>query len=588
MRCSRARSRGAGCAAPIRSGRGSHRSRGRADFPTARRRARRADRTSHRDPRRSRGEAPRQGDVTRSRSSRQRVARTMRARRSATVLISAKSVRGRCSVCAMKRWLVRIVWAAVLIFATVVIGGAVDARRRLPDLQPWHRFAPVDATAAELDTATFADYLRLEERVFGEVRDRFERASTGSTLPPANRYDSRSRSYPSRIGTNFNRTYEIVPSGEIAGGALLVHGLTDSPYSMRAVGETLKASGYYGLALRMPGHGTVPAGLTTAVWEDWLAAVRLGVRHVRERIGADKPIVLVGYSNGGALVLKYALDQVEHGGGPRPARLVLISPMIGVAPFARLARVISLLGPIPYFEKARWLDVMPEYNPFKYNSFPANAALQSWRLSTTVQAQILGLGKARRLKELPPVLAFQSLVDATVSTDAVVHALFDQLDGNGSDLVLFDINRVSGIEPFIDPAAATILSRLTDRSARRYGRTLVTNVDPGSLDVVERSIRPDKTEIATRPLGLAWPRDMFSLAHIALPFSDDDDVYGRSPRQAAIDVVRLGALSPRGERAVLTVPLDTLMRVSSNPFYPYLAARMTTWLDEGKTGGGPQ
>jgi hypothetical protein len=166
----------------------------------------------------------------------------------------------------------------------------------------------------------------------------------------------------------------------------------------------------------------------------------------------------------------------------------------------------------------------------------------------------------------------------------VVHALFDQLDGNGSELVLFDINRVSGIEPFIDPAAATILSRLTDRLPRRYGRSLVTNADRDSLEVVERSIGADRTEIAMRPLGLAWPREMFSLAHIALPFTDDDDVYGRSPRQSPIDVVRLGTLSPRGERAVLTVPLDTLMRVSSNPFFPYLAVRLTSWINEGKTG----
>ena len=225
---------------------------------------------------------------------------------------------------------------------------------------------------------------------------------------------------------------------------------------------------------------------------------------------------------------------------------------------------------------------MPEYNPFKYNSFPANAALQSWRLSTEVQAQILRLGKAGRLKDLPPVIAFQSLVDATVSTAAVVHALFDQLDANGSELVLFDINRLSGMEPFIDPSAATILSRLTDASPRRYGRSLVTNADQHSLDVVERSIRPDQTEIATRPLGLAWPPEMFSLAHIALPFTLDDDVYGRNPRPSSFDVVRLGTLSPRGERAVLTVPLDTLMRVSCNPFFPYLAARLTGWLDEGK------
>ena len=44
-------------------------------------------------------------------------------------------------------------------------------------------------------------------------------------------------------------------------------------------------------------------------------------------------------------------------------------------------------------------------------------------------------------------------------------------------------------------------------------------------------------------------------------------------------MVRLGTLSPRGERAVLTVPVDTLMRVSANPFFPYLAARVTSWTD---------
>ena len=54
-------------------------------------------------------------------------------------------------------------------------------------------------------------------------------------------------------------------------------------------------------------------------------------------------------------------------------------------------------------------------------------------------------------------------------------------------------------------------------------------------------------------------------------------MYGRTPRQSAGDIVRLGILSPRGERAVLTVPVDTLMRVSANPFFPYLAARVTRW-----------
>ncbi len=166
-----------------------------------------------------------------------------------------------------------------------------------------------------------------------------------------------------------------------------------------------------------------PAGLTTVTWEDWLAAVRVGARHLRPRSVTDKPLMLVGYSNGGALVLKYVFDALEGSGDPQAARIVLLSPMIGVQPFAWLARVISMLGPVPAFEKARWLDVYPEYNPFKYNSFPANAGLQTWRLTTTLQKQIARAASNGLGSRLPPVLTFHSLVDATVSTPAVVHAL---------------------------------------------------------------------------------------------------------------------------------------------------------------------
>ena len=74
---------------------------------------------------------------------------------------------------------------------------------------------------------------------------------------------------------------------------------------------------------------------------------------------------------------------------------------------------------------------------------------------------------------------------------------------------------------------------------------------------------------------------MFSLSHIALPFPLDDELYGRTPRPSSLDLVRLGTLSPRGEKAVLTVPVETLMRVSSNPFFPYLADRLTAWTDPG-------
>ena len=79
-------------------------------------------------------------------------------------------------------------------------------------------------------------------------------------------------------------------------------------------------------------------------------------------------LVLVGYSNGGALRHQYTLDALEDSTLPAPAKVILISPMIGVSPAAVLASSISLLG--PFVPKARWIDVVPEYNPFKSTRSP--------------------------------------------------------------------------------------------------------------------------------------------------------------------------------------------------------------------------
>ena len=81
----------------------------------------------------------------------------------------------------------------------------------------------------------------------------------------------------------------------------------------------------------------------------------------------------------------------------------------------------------------------------------------------------------------------------------------------------------------------------------------------------------------TRALPLAYPTDVFSLSHIALPFPIDDPLYGLTPDPAESFGVRLGALAPRGERGTLIVGNDLLTRMSSNPFFAYLLARV----DEG-------
>ena len=483
------------------------------------------------------------------------------------------------------RWIGRVALLACLVVAAVVLTWAVLSRH-LPELRPWHRDAPRrEARATDLDgTVTLVDYLRREDEVMREVRDRIEGPTAAEARQSFNRYDPGSPLNPRRFRTDWNRTFELAPSRP-GGGALLVHGMTDSPYSMRRLARIFRESGYYALALRMPGHGTVPAGLAQARSEDWAAAVRLGVRHVRQRVGRDVPLVLVGYSNGGALVLDYALDALEDPSLARPDRLVLVSPMIGVAAAAGLSPLLSLLSGVPYFERSAWTGIQVEYNPFKYNSFPVAAAHQSARLTSMLDRKLTRAAQSGRIGALAPVLTFQSAVDATVVTGAVVDRLYGRLRGNGSALVIFDLNRVSGAAPLLQPEMQGLVKRLFLGQQRQYRLSVVTNASPETLDVVERDVAPEGTVIVDRALGLAWPRGVFSLSHVALPFPTDDPLYGTDPDPREDYGLRLGRLEPRGERGVLGVSVEDLMRLSCNPFFPYLEARLREWIRSGPPGG---
>ena len=58
------------------------------------------------------------------------------------------------------------------------------------------------------------------------------------------RYSSGSLSDPEARTPNFNRSFELSADNP-RGGVLLLHGLTDSPYSLRSLGEMLHEQGYW-------------------------------------------------------------------------------------------------------------------------------------------------------------------------------------------------------------------------------------------------------------------------------------------------------------------------------------------------------
>ncbi|MFC7476448.1 alpha/beta hydrolase [Dankookia sp. GCM10030260] len=445
-----------------------------------------------------------------------------------------------------------------------------------PPLRPWHLVVPDELPIAALEAADWAGYLAAENAAFDTVRREVTERLDPEDQVLANRYFAGSPMHGARFVQDWNRSFLLQPDGAPRGAVVFLHGLTDAPYSQRHIAERYQELGFIAFGPRLPGHGTVPAGLTKATWEDWLAATRLAVREARKRIGPGLPLHIVGYSNGGALAMKYALDAIENPGLPKADRLVLISPMIGITAFARFAGLAALPAMLPAFAKTAWLGILPEFNPFKYNSFPVNGARQSWRLTAALQDQLRRMGAAARLDALPPILTFQSAVDATVSTPAVLSALFAQLPANGSEIVLFDINRNAKLGPLLRPEVQVLVDRLLPPAPRRYATVVVGNAGPDQDAVVARLVAAGGTAEEVVPLSIAWPHELYSLSHVALPFPPSDGLYGARPDPAPDEDfgMRLGAVAPRGERNVLVLDLDSLVRASSNPFYPYLMRRI--------------
>ena len=155
-----------------------------------------------------------------------------------------------------KLW--RLVVLPVAVVAAAVVGFSAYAVLTLAPLAPWHSL---------------------------ELKEEFEarREEQSSRFSPSS-WVARLTGVPGDAASGdvytapYNRTFELVPA-ERRGSALLIHGLTDAPYSMLALARRLHARGLHVVVLRLPGHGTVPAGQLRMTLEDWRAAVHIAAHH---------------------------------------------------------------------------------------------------------------------------------------------------------------------------------------------------------------------------------------------------------------------------------------------------------------------
>lgn len=202
-------------------------------------------------------------------------------------------------------------------------------------------------------------------------------------------------------------------------GILLTHGLSDSPYFMRHLAAFFQANGFRVMAVLLPGHGTRPGDLLDVSWQEWTRAVAYGT----DRLAAEvDELYLGGYSAGGALSIYQSLRDKRVRG------LFLFAPALAIthrAAYASLHRLVSWLLP-----RTKWVDIKPDNDIYKYESFAKNTATQMYELTQAVCDQL-------KLQQLTiPIFTVASVDDKTVSHSAI-HDFMAQQSSAANKFILY-------------------------------------------------------------------------------------------------------------------------------------------------------
>lgn len=221
-----------------------------------------------------------------------------------------------------------------------------------------------------------------------------------------------------------NSPFELRPNqpataGKFRYGALLIHGLLDSPFSLRDVGTHLKNAGILSRAILLPGHGSCPEDLLAVRHDEWINTVRYGIESLRQE--ADT-IFLVGFSTGATLSIYHALNDARIQG------IILIAPALKIrAPVSTIVRWPVLAN---FFSREdKWLSQDDETNYVKYESVPFKPVIELGKLIETI--------KQIKSPLTCPTLVIMSREDETVSARAALHFFTNNANNDKNRFILY-------------------------------------------------------------------------------------------------------------------------------------------------------
>ncbi len=195
---------------------------------------------------------------------------------------------------------------------------------------------------------------------------------------------------------------------------VLVHGLTDSPYFMRDIGEFFCSEmGFDVYIPLLQSHGLKdPQGMKNASTEAWKADVRFAIAEAKKSGGK---VSIGGLSTGGTLSVEMALnDDNEIDGG-----IFLFSAALGLATDLGNLSEIFLRTPLAAFfdhlDKSNLTNDSPSGNPYRYSKMDIGGAIELSRLIREID----DLTKQDSITQ--PLFAAHSEADTTADIDVIEH-----------------------------------------------------------------------------------------------------------------------------------------------------------------------
>lgn len=239
-----------------------------------------------------------------------------------------------------------------------------------------------------------------------------------------------------------------------ADAALLLHGLTGTPFELRPVADRLAGAGVRCLAPILPGHES-PEALSRSSWRDWVS----GARDALASLGDTRRTLVVGSSMGALVACTLAAEVPGRVDG-----LALLAPALELRPLGKLAAWLDRATPVarflPLIHKGGGSDVgdpaARAQNPCM-ETIPFHAVGELVLFETHVDAL---LPRVRC-----PSLVFAGALDATV-TVAGARRLAGRLGGGARFVVLPRSRHLVGIDVERDRVAtdvATFLDSLPKR-----------------------------------------------------------------------------------------------------------------------------